>query len=108
MDLKQIGLNIKKLRMRIDMTQSQLADKVGKSPNHIAHIESGTAKMSLDTLVDVGKALNASPNEILLGEYPMKKEDMDEFFMETSPYMESDDQLLLSQIADLLATRNQQ
>ena len=69
MDLKLIGLNIKNCRKRKKLTQAQLAEKINLSTNHISHIESGSSKMSLDTLIDVCNALEVSPNEILWGTY---------------------------------------
>ena len=69
MDLKLIGLNIKNCRNRMKLTQAQLAEIVDLSTNHISHIESGSSKMSLDTLIDICNALNVSPNEILWGTY---------------------------------------
>lgn len=69
MDLKLIGLNIKSCRNRMKLTQAQLAENINISTNHISHIENGTSKMSIDTLIDICNALNASPNEILWGTY---------------------------------------
>ena len=69
MDLKLIGLNIKNCRNRMKLTQAQLAEIVDLSTNHISHIENGSSKMSLDTLIDICNALNVSPNEILWGAY---------------------------------------
>ena len=51
------------------LTQAQLAEIVDLSTNHISHIENGSSKMSLDTLIDICNALNVSPNEILWGTY---------------------------------------
>lgn len=106
MNLKQIGRNVQKLRLRAELTQAQLAEKIEKSTNHIAHIENGSVKMSVDCMLAICNVVSASPNEIFLGEYPLKEKDIQEFFLETKPYMDIEDQLLLVHISELLSQRN--
>ncbi len=103
MDNKKIGMNLKRCRLRMGLTQAELAEKVDKSTNHIAHIENGTAKMSLKTLLDICNEINASPNEIFFGEYPMGKEDADEILGQLLEKMESRQRELLLKLAWLLA-----
>lgn len=69
MDLKLIGLNIKSCRNMMKLTQAQLAEAVNLSTNHISHIENGSSQMSINTLIDICKVLNTSPNQILWGTY---------------------------------------
>ena len=57
----KIGLNILYYRKEQRLTQEQLADLCGESGlsrNHIQRIESGAAGCSVDTLMDIAKALN--------------------------------------------------
>ncbi len=106
MDLKQIGQNVKQLRKQTKMTQAQLAERIDKSTNHIAHIEGGAAKMSLDTLLAICYALDTCPNEILQGEYEPKQIQSTEFLKEEHPYIQTEDRVLLIEIAEILARRN--
>ena len=57
----KIGLNILHYRKEQRLTQEQLANLCGDSGlsrNHIQRIETGAAGCSLDTLMDIARALN--------------------------------------------------
>ena len=57
----QIGLNILHYRKEQRLTQEQLADACGEagvSHNYIQRIETAASSCSLDTLIDIAKALN--------------------------------------------------
>ncbi len=57
----KIGLNILYYRKEQRLTQEQLADACGEngiSRNYIQRIETGVSSCSLDTLIDIAKALN--------------------------------------------------
>ena len=57
----QIGLNILHYRKEQRLTQEQLADACGEdgiSRNYIQRIETGVSSCSLDTLIDISKALD--------------------------------------------------
>jgi len=68
MDLKLLGLNIKNSRKNMKLTQAQLAEKTNLSTVHISHIEGGSVKMSVDTLINICNALKTTPNDILWGQ----------------------------------------
>lgn len=59
-----LGKNIKKRRVKLDMTQQTLADKVGLSLNFIGKIEVAFSKPSLDTLIKIAKALDTTVSEL--------------------------------------------
>lgn len=104
MNLKQIGQNVKKIREEMHLTQAQLAELVNLSNNHISHIECGTGKMSLKTLLAICKALETTPNDILLGEY-LYPNLTDKLFDNPSNRLSFDDKVLLQQIYQLLGNR---
>ena len=57
----KIGLNILYYRKEQRLTQEQLAEMCGESGvsrNHIQRIETGNAGCSVDTLIEIAKALN--------------------------------------------------
>ena len=61
----KIGLNILYYRKERRMTQQQLADECGEdgiSRAFIQRIETGVSSCSVDTLIDIAKALNITPN----------------------------------------------
>jgi transcriptional regulator with XRE-family HTH domain len=56
--LKQIGANVRSLRINSGRTQAELAELVDISHRHEQAIELGTIAPSLRTLVDIAAALN--------------------------------------------------
>lgn len=67
---EDLGKAIKKLRNKEGLTQSELADKIGKTRGFIANLEGNIYNPSLDTLRDIAKALNVETSHIfLLAEY---------------------------------------
>ena len=62
---KGLGKRIKQQRILAKMTQEKLAEKVGISLSFLGHIERGTRKASLDTLVKISNALEVSPDLLL-------------------------------------------
>lgn len=69
LDYKKIGERIRRYRHISDMTQENLAGKVGISPTHMSHIENGTTRVSLLVLVRIARELDISV-DILLNESP--------------------------------------
>lgn len=54
----QIGLNILHYRKESRLTQAQLAELSGVSTNYIQRVENADSSCSLDTLMDIAKALH--------------------------------------------------
>lgn len=122
MDLKLLGLNIKSSRKNMKLTQAQLAEKTNLSTVHISHIESGSVKMSVDTLISICNVLKTTPNDILWGQFDISLDAFDctnkDSFAETGEYninaqlsekaknMSQKDKRLLVQIAELLANHD--
>lgn len=61
----QLGKRIKQQRIMARMTQEKLAEASGISLSFLGHIERGTRKASLDTVVKICNALKVSPNLLL-------------------------------------------
>ncbi len=60
-----IGARIKRIRKSQKLTQEQLSELAGISPQHMSQIESAKTKLSLPTLINICNALNVSANKIL-------------------------------------------
>jgi len=73
-DYKKIGERVKKLRLEYGYTQAQLAEMCNISNVYISHIESGSAKISLDILYAVSVALNTTPDFFLMDSLYTSKE----------------------------------
>ena len=64
-DYKDIGKRIRTIRQERNMTQEQLAEKVGVGVTHISHIETGSGIPSLQVLIDIINTLDCSADELL-------------------------------------------
>ena len=69
-DYTIIGEKIKKARIAAGMSQEKLADSCGISLSFLGHIERGTRKMSVETLVSICSNLNLSCDYLLMDELP--------------------------------------
>lgn len=65
MDYDDMRMKIRHLRLERRMTQKQLADAVHVSCSLIGHIERGSRKPSLETLVSLSKVLNIPVDDLL-------------------------------------------
>lgn len=65
MDYYQIGQRIRKIRKAHQLSQDELASKVGISTTHMSHIETGNTKLSLPVLVDLANALQVRADDLL-------------------------------------------
>ena len=64
-DLKDVGMRIRTARKKMGFTQEQLAEAAGVGTTHISHIETGSGKASLRTLLAIINTLNCSSDELL-------------------------------------------
>lgn len=65
MDYTDLGQRIRKQRTLQGWTQEALAERIGVSTSFVGHIERGSRKASLETLVSVANALNVSLDYLL-------------------------------------------
>ncbi len=62
-----MGKRINIRRKELGYKQSQLAELLGISNNHMSSIENGIQKPSLDTFIEICTKLNVTPDYLLLG-----------------------------------------
>lgn len=62
---RSMGKRVRQQRLNARMTQERLAEEAGISLSFLGHIERGTRKASLDTLVRICNALRVSPRLLL-------------------------------------------
>jgi len=65
---KMLGLKIAYYRKKAEMTQEQFSEKINKSVNFIAKVESisTTRGVSLETLFKMAEVLNIPPHKLLI------------------------------------------
>lgn len=68
MDYEYMGRQIRYARRSLDITQAKLAETVNVSASFIGHVERGSRKASLETIVKIGQALDLSLDRMILPE----------------------------------------
>ena len=66
-DMYYIGSNIRTARKRADLTQEELSEIIGVSPQYLSDLERGRVGTSIDTLKKICEKLNVSADFILFG-----------------------------------------
>ena len=64
-DYLSIGRRIRQNRVRLNITQEQLAEMVNVSVPHISRIENGSSQPSLQVLVDICNILKITIDDLL-------------------------------------------
>lgn len=72
-DYSGIGARIKTMRKERNMTQEELAEAAGLGSTHISHVENGTTKLSVKSLIAIINALECSADELLCIEVTQAK-----------------------------------
>lgn len=67
MNLAEIGSRIKAERKRQGISQERLAEMISVSPHYIYEIERGIKAMSLETLINITRALKMSADYLIFG-----------------------------------------
>lgn len=60
-----LGKNIRQSRLKLNLTQDQLAEKVDISTSYMGRIERGERSLPLDTLIRISNVLNVSVDTLL-------------------------------------------
>ena len=61
---KNFGKNTKNRRKNLSLTQQDLADRLDMSLNFVGKIEVAFSKPSLDTLIEIAKALDTTVSDL--------------------------------------------
>ena len=70
LNYRAIGQRIREYRLKSGLTQEELSERIGISPVHMSHIESGVAKYSLIVFVRLSIAIGASLDYLIFGDSP--------------------------------------
>lgn len=65
MDSKALGARIQFHREQVNITQAELAERIGCTPQHISAIERGVKTPKLETFAEICTALKVPPNLLL-------------------------------------------
>jgi transcriptional regulator with XRE-family HTH domain len=75
--LRTLGSRVRELRTDRELTQQELADRVGCRASYISHIENGLKGATVETLAAIAGALGATLGELFLGVDQPVPEDFD-------------------------------
>lgn len=70
MDYKRLGERIREERLRLNLTQAQLAEAVDISNTYMGSIERGERSLTLDTLVRLANRLGVTVDYLLADSVP--------------------------------------
>lgn len=73
MDYISLGYRVRKQRQAIHLTQDRLAEKASISLSFLGHIERGSRKASIETLVNLANALGVSADFLLQDSLDIKE-----------------------------------
>ncbi|MBQ8187451.1 MAG: helix-turn-helix transcriptional regulator [Clostridia bacterium] len=65
LDYKSIGKRVKIARIRAELTQEKLAEMAELSPTHLSNVETGTTRVSLQTMVNLANILGVTADDLL-------------------------------------------
>ncbi len=63
--LKVFGLNVKYERLKLNLTQAQLAEILEVHEKHVCKIETGRQNVTLKTISKIANALNTNESNLL-------------------------------------------
>ncbi|MFO0718784.1 MAG: helix-turn-helix transcriptional regulator [Candidatus Paceibacterota bacterium] len=62
---KKLGENLKKIRTKKNITQTELAKTLGVDKSFVSNIENGKTNPTLSTITNLAQTLGVSTNELL-------------------------------------------
>lgn len=65
MNYELLGKRIREYRKKMNWTQEQLSENAGISLSFLGHIERGSRKASIETIVSLSNAMKVSPHYLL-------------------------------------------
>ena len=105
LDYKAIGKRIKIARIKADLTQERLAELIDISPTHLSNIETGTTRVSLNTIISIANALSVTGDDLLCDNIIMSKV---QFEKDIALLLEDCDEYEIRIIKDMRNSANRQ
>lgn len=104
---KTLGRNIKQIRTLEGISQEELAEKINKSSHFISLVERGESGISINTIVDICKALNTDTNSIFAGTVNISSIQSDNFLIKTfNSFEKKEKDMVLYLINYILNSKN--
>lgn len=103
-DYVLLGEQIKFWRQQRNLTQKQLAEKVGVTPGFISLIEIGKRRVSLESLLSICTEVEITLNELLVGNQLPQPGDYNAEFAELISKLDEADKQLLFEITKAVSS----
>lgn len=103
-DYKEVGKRIAKRRKFLGLKQAQVVENTGLNENYISHLETARTKPSIESIMKVCKALDTTPDYLLLG--ATNEKNIDEKIKQKIKLLEGKKLELLSNFIDWLVEQN--
>ena len=103
-DYVLLGERIKFWRQQKNLTQEQLAEKVGVTPGFISLIEIGKRRVGLESLLSICTELEITLNELLVGNQLPQPSDYNTEFSELISKLDEADKQLLFEITKAVSS----
>ena len=102
--LIDMGNRIKNRRKELNIKQSDLAEQIGISNNHMSTIERSTGKPSIDAFLNICDILRVTPDYLLLGS--MHADNVSQNIIDKLRLCNDDDLWLIEQMVEAMVRRN--
>lgn len=100
--LQTIGKNVKQIRLLRGLSQQNLADDLDKSVNLVSLLENGKTGLSVQTIIDICKALNVDANAIFKGVIPMADIEEDAFIIDSLNLFDKNDKAMVTNLINYI------
>lgn len=100
----EMGQRIKLRRKELKLSQTELAELIDVSNNHMSNIENAKAKPSMDNFIELCEALKVTPDYLLLGS--MHANNVSQNIIDKLQLCCEEDVELANHIIELLVNRN--
>lgn len=100
MDVMKIGSFIKSQRTELNMTQKDLAEKIGCTDKAVSRWETGKGLPDMSFIIPLSKELNVSINELLMGEKLVTEAETPEEAVKVTKIIKKNDETLANVIEE--------
>ena len=102
--LIDMGNRIKNRRKELNIKQSELAEQIGISNNHMSTIECGTGKPSIDAFLNICDILKVTPDYLLLGS--IHADNVSQNIIDKLRLCNDDDLWVIEQLVEAMVHKN--
>lgn len=102
--LIDMGNRIKNQRKELNIKQSELAEQIGISNNHMSTIECGTGKPSIDAFLNICDILKVTPDYLLLGS--IHADNVSQNIIDKLRLCNDDDLWVIEQLVEAMVRKN--